>query len=82
MLIGRGRVGGGPQAGGGERKGKNQALGPRFYNQPYDMEQTKVQRPLRERNKEHLLQAWQESWHRAAANIQHASLKGLRWGTE
>lgn len=68
--------------GGRERKGKSRALGPHFYKQPYDVEQAKVQRPLRERKKKHILQAWQESRHRAA-NIQHASsLKGLRCGTE
>lgn len=27
-------------------RGKSRALGPRFYKQPYDLEQAKAQRPL------------------------------------
>lgn len=51
---------------GWERKGKSRTQGPHFYNQPYDLEQAKVGRPTRERKKKHLLQAWQESWHKGS----------------
>lgn len=33
------------------RKGESRALGPHFYNQPYDLEKAKVRRPMGERKK-------------------------------
>lgn len=80
---------------GRDRKRKFGALGPHFYNQPYDLEHAKIRRLLgkgkmegrekknkgRRERKSASFRVWQESWHRAT-NIPHASLKGLRWGTE